>query len=282
MKDILEQYKSHLMYEKSVSLNTLECYMRDIMQYRAYVLNTGVNGINATDQSIVQAYIKALQDEGISSSTILRKLSSIRSFYKFLVSIDEISLDPTENLEAPKSKRKLPSILTLSEISKLMDQPSGKDPKSIRDKAMLELLYGSGIRVSELIGLNLVDLDINNATIVCRSSGKERTTKVEDRAISYLENYLRYSRVKLVRDNHEKALFVNFHGRRMTRQGFWKIVKYYTQKAKINKDITPHTLRHSFAIHLLDKGTDIQALQEILGHSDLSTTQMYAQLRDNM
>jgi integrase/recombinase XerD len=255
--------------------------MRDIKQYKAYVLNTEVS-INAADQSIVQAYINSLQDEGISSATILRKLSSIRSFYKFLVSINEISSDPTENLETPKNKRKLPSILTLEEISKLMDQPSGKDHKSIRDKAMLELLYGTGIRVSELIGLNLEDVDINGATIVCRSSSKVRTTNIEKRAIPYLQNYLKDSRVKLVRNKEEKALFVNFHGRRMTRQGFWKIVKYYTQKANINKDITPHTLRHSFAIHLLNKGTDIQALQEILGHSDLSTTQMYAQIRDNI
>ena len=281
MKDILGLYKSHLMNEKSVSVNTLECYMRDIKQYKAYVLNTEVS-INAADQSIVQAYINSLQDEGISSATILRKLSSIRSFYKFLVSINEISSDPTENLETPKNKRKLPSILTLEEISKLMDQPSGKDHKSIRDKAMLELLYGIGIRVSELIGLNLEDVDINGATIVCRSSSKVRTTNIEKRAIPYLQNYLKDSRVKLVRNKEEKALFVNFHGRRMTRQGFWKIVKYYTQKANINKDITPHTLRHSFAIHLLNKGTDIQALQEILGHSDLSTTQMYAQIRDNI
>ncbi|NLJ65755.1 MAG: tyrosine recombinase [Clostridiales bacterium] len=281
MKDILGLYKSHLMNEKSVSVNTLECYMRDIKQYKAYVLNTEVS-INAADQSIVQAYINSLQDEGISSATILRKLSSIRSFYKFLVSINEISSDPTENLETPKNKRKLPSILTLEEISKLMDQPSGKDHKSIRDKAMLELLYGTGIRVSELIGLNLEDVDINGATIVCRSSSKVRTTNIEKRAIPYLQNYLKDSRVKLVRNKEEKALFVNFHGRRMTRQGFWKIVKYYTQKANINKDITPHTLRHSFAIHLLNKGTDIQALQEILGHSDLSTTQMYAQIRDNI
>lgn len=282
MNDILGLYKSHLMYEKSVSRNTLECYMRDIEQFKTYVLNSGVSAIEAMDQSQIQSYIKALKDSGISASTILRKLSSIRSYFKFLIHIKEISSDPTENLEAPKNERKPPSILTVSEINRLMDQPIGKDPKSIRDKAMLELLYGSGIRVSELIGLNFGDLNIEDGTIVCRSSDKERTTMVGDKVIHYLKIYLKEGRPHLVRDRGETSLFVNFHGRRMTRQGFWKIVKHYTRKAKIDKDITPHTLRHSFAIHLLRKGTDIQELQQILGHSDLSTTQMYIQLMDNM
>ena len=185
-------------------------------------------------------------------------------------------------MEGPKNQRKPPSILTINEINKLMDQPQGDNPKAIRDKAMLELLYGTGIKVSELINLNIDDVDINNGKIRCSSANKERIVKVDNRALTFLNIYIKEARNQLVRNKNEKALFVNFHGKRMTRQGFWKIVKFYTEKAEINKDITPHTLRHSFAIHLLNNGTDIRVVQEILGHSDLSTTQIYTHLIDSL
>jgi integrase/recombinase XerD len=281
MNDNLIQYESYLIDERSVSPNTLECYMRDIKQYKAYIDSMGVD-IHGVEQSLIEDYIHAMEEEGTSSSTILRKLSSIRSYYRFLIQKNMISQDPTENLEGPKNKRKLPNILTISEINRLMEQPIGTDPKSIRDKAMLELLYGTGIRVSELINLDLEDIDINKGLIRCRSSNKERTMEVNSRILSCLKLYLDASRDQLVRDNKEKALFLNYHGRRMTRQGFWKIVKLYTKDAGIEKDITPHTLRHSFAIHFLDAGMDIHALQQMLGHSDISTTQMYTQLKDNL
>ncbi len=282
MKDDLIHYESYLTEEKSLSSNTLECYMRDIKQYLTYLDSMQIDGINEADRSCIQEYIHRLEDEGISTSTILRKLSSIRSYYRFLIHENKISHDPTENLEGPKSERKLPSILTIAEINRLMDQPMGEDPKTIRDKAMLELLYGTGIRVSELINLNIDDVDVNKGIVKCRGSNRERTMDIESRTLTYLKLYLEQSRPQLVRNKDERSLFVNFHGRRMTRQGFWKIVKFYTQKANIDKDITPHTLRHSFAIHLLNKGADIRVLQEILGHSDISTTQMYAQLMDSI
>ena len=172
--------------------------------------------------------------------------------------------------------------MTNNEINKQKDQPQGDNPKAIRDKAMLELLYGTGIKVSELINLNIDDVDINSGKIKCCSANKERSVKVGNRALIFLKIYLNEARKQLVRNKNEKALFVNFHGKRMTRQGFWKIVKFYTEKAEINKDITPHTLRHSFAIHMLNNGTDIRVVQEILGHSDLSTTQIYTHLIDNL
>jgi len=282
MNDDFVQYEYYLKKEKSLSSNTLECYMRDIRQYKDYMNSIGIDDISLVNKSHIQSYLKKKEKEGTSSSTILRKLSSIRSYYRFLVQKNKISQDPTENLEGPKNQRKPPSILTINEINKLMDQPHGDNPKSIRDKAMLELLYGTGIKVSELINLNVDDIDINIGKIICRSSNKERIVKVDHRALTFLNLYLKEARNQLVRNKNEKALFVNFHGRRMTRQGFWKIVKFYTQKAEIKKDITPHTLRHSFAIHLLSNGTDIRVVQEILGHSDLSTTQLYTHLIDSL
>ncbi|NLJ41688.1 MAG: tyrosine recombinase [Clostridiales bacterium] len=281
MGDGLFRYESYLNQEKSLSSNTLECYLRDIRQFMAYIKTTDVNNINKADDSLIKEYMQLLEVKGISASTILRKLSSIRSYYRFLLQKNEIFHDPTVNLEGPKNKRKPPSVLTVQEIDRLMNQPSGSDPKSIRDRAMLEFLYGTGIRVSELINLDLDDIDVENGILRCRRSNKERNININKRALSYLKQYLYDSRKQLIRNKEEKSLFVNFHGRRMTRQGFWKIVKFYTKKAKIKKDITPHTLRHSFAIHLLNDGVDIHDLQEILGHSDLSTTQMYTQLIDS-
>ncbi|NLI59918.1 MAG: tyrosine recombinase [Clostridiales bacterium] len=276
------QYESYLKEEKSLSPNTLECYMRDINQYKTYIDSIPVDNICLVDKSIIEAYLQKMEQEGISSSTILRKLSSIRSYYRFLVYKNEISQDPTENLEGPKNERKAPSILTIREINRLMDQPRGNDPKSIRDKAMLEFLYGTGIRVSELLNLNMDHIDLKSGKVKCGSSKNERIMKISKRAMAYLKIYIKEGRNQLVRNKDEKSLFVNFHGRRMTRQGFWKIVKFYTEKAEIHKDITPHTLRHSFAIHLLNDGADIRDLQEILGHSDISTTQMYTHLMDSI
>lgn len=282
MNEILSNYESFLVNKRGLAKNTVESYMRDIRQYKAYAYPRDIDCFSEGCQSLIQEYIFSLEERGISSSTILRKLSSIRSFYKFLSGKEKSQIDPTKNLKIPKNKRKMPSVLTITEIDKLMEQPAGGDPKSVRDKAMLELLYGTGIRVSELIGLNLDDLDINKGRITCKYSNRDRSIDVEDSTLVHLKRYLEKGRSKLSRDKKETSLFLNFHGKRMTRQGFWKIIKYYTEKAKINKDITPHTLRHSFAIHLLNTGTDIRELQKLLGHSDLSTTQMYSQIMDNI
>ena len=187
-----------------------------------------------------------------------------------------VEQNPTIDLKAPKVEKKPPCILTAQEIRTLLAQPTGKDSKALRDKAMLELLYATGIRVSELVALNIDDVDLERGSIKCDNNNK-RIVPVNTQALYYLKQYLFYARGLMIRDDSEVALFVNFHGNRMTRQGFWKLIKHYTSEAKIDKDITPHTLRHSFAIHLLNDGADIHRLKEILGHSALSTTQVYAQ-----
>lgn len=278
MNGFLDEYEIYLTDEKQLSPNTLECYMRDIHQYIIFLEDRELYDIRATKISHIQEYMDNIKKQGVSSSTILRKLSSLRSYYGFLMQKNYIKEDPTANLERPKNKRKLPNVLTVQEVNRLLAQPRGKDPKSIRDKAMLELLYATGIRVSEIISLKVSDIDIENKQLICRSSGKKRVVPVDSNALHYIKVYLKEARHELVRNKDEKTLFVNYHGKPMTRQGFWKIVKYYKEKAKIDKKITPHTLRHSFAIRLLNKGTDIKVVQKMLGHSDLSTTQIYTQL----
>jgi integrase/recombinase XerD len=193
-----------------------------------------------------------------------------------------VDTDPSANLESPKVEKKLPSILTKKEVEVLLDQPIPIDAKGARDKAMLELLYATGIRVTELISLNIGDINLNSGSIVCKSSEiKSRTIPLGNIAVKYVKLYLDSFRKKLCSNEDSTLLFVNFHGQKMTRQGFWKIIKYYTSKANINKIITPHTLRHSFAVHLIENGADLQAIQEMLGHSDISTTQVYSRVNKN-
>jgi len=219
----------------------------------------------------------------MAPATILRKLSSLRSYYKYLLTQRLIKKDPTTNLQPPKNERKIPSALTFYEATRLLSQPRGKDFKSLRDKAMLELLYATGIRVSELIALNLEDINIKIGWLKCiGQASRERIIPISSAAIHHLENYLKEARNKQVQDKSEMALFVNVHGKRMTRQGFWKIIKQYKESANIDKEITPHTLRHSFAVHLMESGADIRSVQEMLGHSDLSTTQIYSQMQLEM
>ena len=278
MNTFLDEYETYLTKNKKLSANTLECYVRDVQQYIVFLEDRKLFDIRTTCPEHVKDYMNSIKEQGVSSSTILRKLSSLRSYYRFLLQKNYIQQDPTLNFEGPKNKRKIPSILTTQEVNRLLEQPQGKDPKSVRDKAMLELLYATGIRVSELISLKIDDIDINKRQLICNSAGKKRIVPVEPGALRYLKAYIQDARHKLIRNKNEKTLFVNFHGKPMTRQGFWKIVKFYKEKAKIDKDITPHTLRHSFAIRLLSKGADIKSVQEMLGHSDLSTTQIYTQL----
>lgn len=279
MNGFLDEYEMYLTDEKKLSSNTLECYMRDIHQYIIFLEDRKLYDIRATRSSHIEDYMDSIRKQGVSSSTILRKLSSLRSYYGFLMRKNYIKEDPTINFEGPKNERKLPSVLTPQEVNRLLAQPCGQDPKSIRDKAMLELLYATGIRVSEIISLKVSDIDIKKKQLICYSSGKKRIVPVEPNAFHYLKIYLEEARNELIRNKDEKTLFVNLHGKPMTRQGFWKIVKCYKEKAKINKDITPHTLRHSFAIRLLNKGADIKVVQKMLGHSDLSTTQIYTQFQ---
>lgn len=277
----IELFLSYLIENKELSANTLESYKRDIKQFEVYLKEHALS-LEKVTKTIIITYLIALQKTGKATSTISRNLASIRCFYQFMLNSRYIDFDPSANLESPKVEKKLPSILTKKEVELLLEQPVPTDAKGARDKAMLELLYATGIRVTELVSLDIDDIDLNSGLIVCRSSEvKSRSIPLGNIAMKYLRLYLNDFRKKLCSNEDNTLLFVNFHGQKMTRQGFWKIIKYYTAKAKINKTITPHTLRHSFAVHLIENGADLQAIQEMLGHSDISTTQVYSKLNKN-
>lgn len=280
----LHKYSTYLKSERNLSDNTMESYLSDLRQYIEFLKSKEIVEAENSSNALVVSYMLSLEKEGVASSSIHRKLSSLRGYYKYLFWNGLVSKDPTTNLVPPKSQKKIPDALTFDEATRLLNQPQGKDAKSIRDKAMLELLYATGIRVSELISLNLEDINSQLGYLQCvGQASKHRIIAIPQVALQHLDNYLKKAREKLVRNSgEEKALFVNTQGKRMTRQGFWKIIKYYKETAKIDKDVTPQTLRHSFAVHLVDKGADMRSVQEILGHSDISTTQVYSQLHSEM
>ena len=277
----IEPFINFLERDKRLSLNTLQSYRRDIDQYVLYLNDINITNIAITNKTTVIAYLLHLQKKGRATSTISRNLASIRSFYQFLYKNKAIDNDPTNDLESPKVEKKLPQILSTQEVELLLEQPKCLDLKGIRDKAMLELLYATGIRVSELISLNIDDINLDNSFIKCNKGSRERTIPIGTISIAALREYLTKSRKLLLQDVNDDALFVNINGKRLTRQGFWKIIKHYKNQANINKDITPHTLRHSFAAHLLENGADLRSIQEMLGHSDISSTQIYAQMAKN-
>ena len=277
----VENFINFLERDKRLSLNTLQSYRRDIEQYTTYLREINAANISATNKTTVIAYLLHLQKKGRATSTISRNLASIRSFYQFLHKNKIIDIDPTSELESPKVEKKLPQILSTQEVELLLDQPKCLDLKGIRDKAMLELLYATGIRVSELISLNLMDINLDLGFIKCNKGTRERSIPIGSISVAAVNEYLLKSRNFLIQDVNEEALFVNVNGKRLTRQGFWKIIKHYKNQANINKDITPHTLRHSFAAHLLENGADLRSIQEMLGHSDISSTQIYAQIAKN-
>ncbi|MCG8501768.1 MAG: site-specific tyrosine recombinase XerD [Firmicutes bacterium] len=281
MEVLVQRFVDFLENEKGLSDNTLQSYSRDIQQYMAYLKDNNISNIAGVNKTTVIAYLLYLQKKGRATSTISRNLASIRSFYQYLHKMNMIEQDPTQNLESPKVEKKLPQILSTQEVELLLEQPKCVDLKGYRDKAMLELLYATGIRVSELISLDLEDLNIAMGFIKCHKGNKERVIPLGSMAISSLKEYTSKARNMMIQSPNEMALFVNCNGRRLTRQGFWKIIKLYKNQAKINKEITPHTLRHSFAAHLLENGADLKSIQEMLGHSDISSTQIYAQLAKN-
>ncbi|MGI6584369.1 MAG: site-specific tyrosine recombinase XerD [Lutisporaceae bacterium] len=277
----IELFLDYLIINKELAANTLESYKRDIRQFEDYLREYALS-LEKVTKTIIITYLITLQKTGKATSTISRNLASIRSFYQFMLNERYIDTDPSANLESPKVKKKLPSVLTKKEVELLLEQPTIVDAKGARDKAMLELLYATGIRVSELISLNLDDVDLNTGLITCRNGGiKSRSIPLGNMAVKYIKIYLNDYRRKLCSNKNNQLLFVNFHGQKMTRQGFWKIIKHYTAKANIKKSITPHTLRHSFAVHLIENGADLQSIQEMLGHSDISTTQIYSKLNRN-
>lgn len=276
MNDNVSRFITYLLKEKKVSENTLQSYKRDIDHYIAYLNETHVCDVTDATNTYVISYMSALQRDGKAPSTVSRSLASIRSFYRYLIHVNMIECDPTLGVKPLKVERKLPQVLTNQEVVLLLEQPNGMNLKGYRDKAMLELLYATGIRVSELISLEVDDVNLEVGYISCKGAKKDRVIPLYSAAVRAVRDYLENARVVMVQNPAENALFVNRNGARLTRQGFWKIIKFYKEKAHINKEITPHTLRHSFATHLLENGADLKSIQEMLGHSDISSTQVYA------
>ncbi len=273
--DDITRYSTYLEREKRASRNTVTSYLRDINQFADYLKRSQRCGLRQAKVEMVQGYMNWMLNDGKSAASVTRFLASVKSFYNFLLAEGSVDANPAKGLTAARAERKYPEILTSREVETFLDQPRCVDAKGFRDHAMLELLYATGIRVSELISLNLDDLNLSAGFIRCRSKGKERIIPLYHTAVKALQDYVKNIRPHLISDNGEEALFVNMSGERMSRQGFWKIIKCYQEKAGIEKDITPHTLRHSFAVHLLENGADLRSIQEMLGHADISSTQIY-------
>ncbi len=277
--DYLNGYGIWLKKEKNASVNTLSSYLRDVRQFAQWLENEGI-GLPQVAQNDVKRYASFLGKRGKSDATVVRSVASLKSFYSYMMTIHSVSVNPAKGVTPAKIERKLPGILSSKEVDLFLDQPDPSDAKGCRDKAMLELLYAAGIRVSELISLNIQDVNLSVGFVRCVSRQKERVVPLYKAATKALAAYVNEVRPQLLEDQQELALFVNMNGERMSRQGFWKIVKYYQEKAGIKKDITPHTLRHSFAAHLLENGADLKSIQEMLGHADISSTQIYTQVVD--
>lgn len=281
MNTYVKEYTSFMTDIRHKSLNTVESYKRDVTQYISYLDGTGVTDISSTTKTMVLSYLLYLQKEGRASSTVSRTLASLRSYYLFMMQNGVVKSNPTSNLEAPHVEKKIPKILSGEEVELLLEQPKNCDNKGIRDKAMLELLYATGIRVSELINLDVSDVNVPMSFVRCKGGKKERIIPMGHQAKDALENYINNVRKYMVKDENETALFVNCSGARLSRQGFWKLIKYYQHIAGIETDITPHTLRHSFAAHLLENGADLHSIQEMMGHADISSTQVYSRMMNS-
>ena len=279
----LNRYLAYLRDEKHSPSNTVQAYRRDLEKFFGYAATRDIRSFSQLNEEDVEEYKLYLNAQGLSSSSVSRSLSSLRGLFQYLLSVGLADTNPAKNVHNDKVVRKELNVLTSKEVEALLSQPDVNDIKGIRDKAMLELLYATGIKVSELIGLDLKDLNLSVSCIHCGEGENERLIPLYPVALKAVTTYLEKSRVILAASTDEVALFVNLFGERLSRQGFWKILKSYVASAKITKDITPHTLRHSFATHLLENGADIHDIQEILGHRDLSSTQRYAQyLKDKM
>lgn len=260
--------------------NTESAYARDLKKLTDYMDAQEITAFEQVDTELLQAYIRKMEEQGRKAATISRFIASVRAFFAWQVSDGQREDNPALKLVSPKIEKKAPEILSQAQIVRLLDQPSSQAPKELRDKAMMELLYATGIRVSELIALELTDINLSLEYVTCRDGRKERTVPFGSNAREALELYLQKSRPKLVSDECCTLLFTNCSGEPMSRQGFWKIVKYYGRQAGLDEEITPHTLRHSFAAHLLGNGADLKSVQELMGHSDIATTQIYMQLSD--
>ncbi|WP_449536832.1 site-specific tyrosine recombinase XerD [Ferdinandcohnia sp. Marseille-Q9671] len=277
MEDQVKDYLHYLVVERRLANNTVMSYERDLKTYYAYLTKVeSITSFNEVSRLQVIHFLKYLKEQGKSSKTLARNIASIRSFHQFLFREKVTTHNPTEQIETPQSERTLPKVLNIKEVEALLDAPKLNNPLGIRDKAMLELLYATGIRVSELVNLNLSDIHLSMGFIRCLGKGnKERIVPLGSVATKALLHYTEDARGQLVKQKKTDAFFVNHHGNRLTRQGFWKNLKKIAKVARIEKELTPHTLRHSFATHLLENGADLRAVQEMLGHADISTTQIY-------
>lgn len=277
MLDFVQAYENYLSKVKKASSNTISSYMRDIRQYSDWLQGEGIEVIDATQLNI-NDYLRYLESSGKSGATVSRTVASLKNFYGHLVSSGFLEITPVMDIHVNRGEKKLPQILTGREIELLLSQPACVDAKGFRDKAMLEVMYATGVRVSELLALDVDDVNLDQGIIKCNSAKKNRIVPLYPAALRSLTVYMQQVRDSLVVDSMERALFVNVSGVRMSRQGFWKILKHYQQMAQIDKEITPHTLRHSFAVHLLENGADLGSVQELMGHCDISSTQLYTQM----
>lgn len=278
MPDHIADYCRYLTEEKHAQKNTLNSYARDLNQFQTWLMANGITDLKKVKKETVNEYLQYMSGKGKSPATVTRSTASIRSFYNYMLREGRVKTNPAKAVTSQKVERKYPEILTNREVELFLEQPKCVDEKGFRDHAMLELLYATGIRVSELIGLNVEDVNLTVGFIRCTTHGKERIIPLYTAAVKALREYMEKIRPRIIADENQQALFVNMSGERMSRQGFWKIIKHYQEKAHIEKDITPHTLRHSFAAHLLENGADLRSIQQMLGHSDISSTQVYTQL----
>ena len=278
MLDLIQAYENYLSKVKQASGNTIASYMRDIRQFAQWLRDEEQLDVIDAKQQNIATYLSYLEEEGRTGATVSRSLASLKNFYAYVVSSGFLESTPVKDIHVNRGEKKLPQILTGREIELLLAQPVCVDAKGFRDKAMLEVMYATGIRVSELINLNVDDVNLEQGVIKCADTKKTRVIPLDPAALKALSAYMKDVRASMLAGPTEEALFVNVNGVRMSRQGFWKILKHYQVTAHIDKEITPHTLRHSFAVHLLENGADISSLQELMGHSDVSSTQMYTQL----
>ena len=278
MTDYIQGFAGYLELERNASANTIVSYVRDVTQFARYLLEVEEVALPQAATEHIVRYMGYMSGKGKSASSIARSVASLKSYYGYLQNRGVVRYNPAKDAIPVRTERKLPQILTGKEVERFLEQPQCVDAKGYRDHAMLELLYATGIRVSELIGLNVGDVNLPGSYIRCASRGKERVIPLYPGAVKALADYVKEIRPQMVLSPKEQALFVNMSGERMSRQGFWKIIKYYQGKAQIDKDITPHTLRHSFAAHLLENGADLRSIQEMLGHADISSTQIYSHM----
>lgn len=281
MTQDIQDFIQYLHEVKQTSENTEVSYARDLKKMHQYLSAQGICDLREVTATSLNSYVLFLEKEGRKPATISRSIASMKAFYHYMEKEKHIAADPSEQLKAPKIEKKMPTILTPEEVTRLLEQPCGTSPKELRDKAMLELLYATGIRVSELISLKVGDVNLKMEYLACSDAHKERIIPFGTIAKEALQQYIEQGRPRLLEDDTEDWLFTNCSGQAMSRQGFWKLIKSYGRKAGIEAEITPHMLRHSFAAHMVSNGADLKSVQEMLGHSDISTTQIYTQVNPN-